>query len=54
LILLTRGRDERQLILQDGFPPESIKIEVHSRTRSISSIEESFVWTPARVEIEAL
>lgn len=35
---------DRQLVLPDGFTPERIKIEVHSRTRSISSIEESFDW----------
>jgi cell division protein FtsB len=35
---------DRQLVLPDGFTPERINVEVHSRTRSISSIEESFVW----------
>ena len=35
---------EREIVLPDGFMPERIKIEVHSRTRSIDSIEESFSW----------
>ena len=36
---------DRQLVLPDGFTPEQIKVEVRSRTRSISSIEESFAWS---------
>jgi cell division protein FtsB len=36
---------EREIVLPDGFMPERIMIEVRSRTRSISSIEESFSWT---------
>ena len=35
---------DRQLVLPDGFTPERIHVEVRSRTRSISSIEESFAW----------
>ena len=35
---------DRQLILPDGFTPERIHVEVRSRTRSISSIEESYAW----------
>ncbi|MDJ0905157.1 MAG: hypothetical protein QNI96_04000 [Woeseiaceae bacterium] len=35
---------DREIVLPDGFTPERIKIEVRSRTRSISSIEESFSW----------
>jgi hypothetical protein len=35
---------DRQIILPDGFAPERITVEVHSRTRSIASIEDSFVW----------
>jgi hypothetical protein len=35
---------ERRLLLPDGFTPERITIEVRSKTRSISSIEESFDW----------
>jgi hypothetical protein len=35
---------DRQIVLPDGFTPERITIEVRSRTRSISSIEESFSW----------
>jgi len=35
---------ERLLVLPDGFTPERITVEVRSRTRSISSIEESFDW----------
>jgi len=35
---------ERLLILPDGFTPERVTVEVRSKTRSISSIEESFDW----------
>jgi cell division protein FtsB len=35
---------DREIVLPDGFTPERIKIEVRSRTRSVSSIEESFSW----------
>ena len=35
---------DRQLVLPDGFTPERITVEVRSKTRSISSIEESFDW----------
>jgi hypothetical protein len=35
---------DRQLVLPDGFTPERITVEVRSRTRSISSIEESYAW----------
>lgn len=35
---------ERRLVLPDGFVPERITVEVRSKTRSISSIEESFDW----------
>ena len=35
---------DRLLVLPDGFTPERITVEVRSRTRSISSIEESFAW----------
>jgi cell division protein FtsB len=36
---------DRDIVLPDGFTPEKITIEVRSRTRSISSIEESYPWT---------
>lgn len=36
---------DRRLLLPDGFTPERIKIEVNSKTRSITSIEESFPWS---------
>jgi hypothetical protein len=39
---------DRQLILPDGFTPERITVEVRSRTRSISSIEETFTWTTSQ------
>jgi len=39
---------DRQLVLPDGFTPERITIEVRSRTRSISSIEQSFAWATSR------
>jgi len=35
---------DRQLVLPDGFTPERIHVEVRSRTRSVSSIEESYAW----------
>lgn len=35
---------DRQVVLPDGFEPESVTVEVQSRTRSIASIEESFSW----------
>jgi len=35
---------DRRLVLPDGFTPERITVEVRSRTRSISSIEETFAW----------
>ena len=35
---------ERQLVLPDGFTPERIRVEVRSKTRAISSIEEEFPW----------
>jgi cell division protein FtsB len=35
---------DRQIVLPDGFTPERVNVEVRSRTRSISSIEESFAW----------
>jgi hypothetical protein len=35
---------DREIVLPDGFTPESITIEVRSQTRSISSIEESYSW----------
>ena len=35
---------DRQVVLPDGFTPERINVEVRSKTRSISSIEESFDW----------
>ncbi len=35
---------DREVILPDGFTPERVTISVQSRTRSISSIEESFSW----------
>ena len=36
---------DREIVLPDGFEPERIHIEVRSKTRSISSIEESYPWT---------
>jgi hypothetical protein len=35
---------DRPVVLPDGFTPERITVQVESRTRSISSIEESFSW----------
>ncbi|MGI9270899.1 MAG: DUF6776 family protein [Woeseiaceae bacterium] len=39
---------DREIVLPDGFTPERIKVEVRSKTRSISSIEESFAWTTSQ------
>lgn len=39
---------DRQIVLPDGFTPERIIVEVRSRTRSISSIEESFAWATSQ------
>lgn len=36
---------DREIVLPDGFTPESVRIEVRSKTRSISSIEERFAWS---------
>lgn len=35
---------ERQLLLPDGFEPQQIKIEVRSRTKSVASVEQNFLW----------
>ena len=35
---------DRAVVLPDGFTPETVTVEVQSRTRSIASIEESFAW----------
>jgi len=39
---------DRELVLPDGFEPEQITVEVKSKTRSISSIEESFAWVTSQ------
>ena len=39
---------DRQLVLPDGFTPERIHVEVRSRTRSISSVEESYAWATSQ------
>ncbi|MDH3614743.1 MAG: DUF4407 domain-containing protein [Gammaproteobacteria bacterium] len=36
---------DREIVLPAGFTPEKITIEVRSKTRSITSIEESYSWT---------
>jgi len=38
---------ERQLILPVGFSPERINIEVRSRTKSVASLKQSFLWQTA-------
>ena len=38
----------RQVVLPDGFTPLRVNVEVQSRTRSISSIEESFAWNTSQ------
>jgi hypothetical protein len=35
---------DRQLVLPVGFAPERVNIEVRSRTKSIASVEQSFLW----------
>ncbi len=35
---------ERQLLLPEGFRPQRINIEVRSRTKSVASVEQSFLW----------
>lgn len=35
---------DRELILPDGFMPETINVEVISRTKSIASVKQSFEW----------
>jgi cell division protein FtsB len=39
---------DREIVLPDGFIPQQIKIAVHSKTRSIASIEQSFSWSTSR------
>ena len=39
---------DRQVILPDGFTPHRVNIEVQSRTRSISSIAESYSWATSQ------
>lgn len=35
---------DRELLLPEGFIPEQINIEVRSRTKSIASVKQSFIW----------
>ncbi len=35
---------DRDLVLPDGFTPERIHLEVRSRTKSVSSVEQTFAW----------
>ena len=35
---------DRQLVLPEGFAPEKVHIEVRSRTKSIASVKQSFLW----------
>jgi hypothetical protein len=39
---------DRRIVLPDGFTPERVHVEVRSRTRSISSIEESYAWATSQ------
>jgi cell division protein FtsB len=39
---------DREIVLPDGFSPQRIIIAVHSKTRSIASIEQSFSWVTSR------
>lgn len=35
---------DRQLVLPEGFTPEKVHVEVVSRTNSVSSVKQSFLW----------
>lgn len=35
---------DRRVILPEGFTPEKVNIEVRSRTKSIASVSQSFLW----------
>lgn len=35
---------DRQLILPPGFTPEKVNVEVRSRTKSVASVTQSFLW----------
>ncbi len=35
---------DKELVLPDGFTPETINVEVISRTKSIASVKQSFAW----------
>lgn len=35
---------DRQLVLPAGFEPEKVHIEVRSRTKSVASVSQSFLW----------
>lgn len=35
---------DRELVLPAGFTPEKVNIEVISRTKSIASVKQSFIW----------
>jgi Family of unknown function (DUF6776) len=35
---------DRQVVLPDGFEPESVRVQVESKTKSIDSIEKSYAW----------
>ena len=39
---------DRDLVLPDGFTPERINVEVRSRTKSVSSVEQTFAWQAGR------
>ena len=39
---------DRELILPTGFTPEKVNIEVKSRTKSIASVKQSFLWETAQ------
>lgn len=39
---------DRELVLPEGFTPEKINVEVISRTKSIASVKQSFLWDTAQ------
>ena len=43
---------DRRLILPDGFTPEKVNIEIRSRTKSVASVSQSFLWQSSAPELE--
>lgn len=43
---------DRRLVLPDGFTPEKVNIEIRSRTKSVASVSQSFLWQSSAPELE--